>query len=154
MSYNNLQKGRYSQFGRAYFITTVTEKRYPWFNELGNARLLVKQLRRVHDDGEVHSLAWVIMPDHLHWLFQLGEVAELSTVIKCLKARTAQDINRRHGRRGSFWQKTFHDHGLRDGEDIRGFARYMVANPLRAGLVENIGDYPHWDAIWLNDKKP
>jgi len=28
-------------------------------------------------------------------------------------------------------------------------ARYIVANPLRAGLVESVRDYPHWDAIWL-----
>jgi len=28
-------------------------------------------------------------------------------------------------------------------------ARYIVANPLRAGLVERIGDYPLWDATWL-----
>jgi len=28
-------------------------------------------------------------------------------------------------------------------------ARYIVANPLRAGLVSRVGDYPLWDACWL-----
>ncbi|MBB5859537.1 hypothetical protein GGR69_001194 [Xanthomonas arboricola] len=28
-------------------------------------------------------------------------------------------------------------------------ARYLIANPLRAGLVARVGDYPFWDAIWL-----
>ncbi|MFV3290267.1 transposase, partial [Pseudomonas sp. NY11955] len=28
-------------------------------------------------------------------------------------------------------------------------ARYIVANPIRAGLVSRVGDYPHWDAVWL-----
>ena len=28
-------------------------------------------------------------------------------------------------------------------------ARYVVANPLRAGLVEKLGDYPLWDAVWV-----
>jgi len=28
-------------------------------------------------------------------------------------------------------------------------ARYIVANPIRAGLVDNIGQYPYWDAVWL-----
>jgi hypothetical protein len=32
---------------------------------------------------------------------------------------------------------------------LRDIARYIIANPLRAGLAESIGDYPHWDAIWL-----
>jgi REP element-mobilizing transposase RayT len=46
-------------------------------------------------------------------------------------------------------QRAFYDHALRQDEDVQGVARYIVANPLRAGLVENIGDYPLWDAIWL-----
>ncbi|MFM2004374.1 MAG: hypothetical protein RLZZ09_29 [Pseudomonadota bacterium] len=32
---------------------------------------------------------------------------------------------------------------------MQGIARYNVVNPLRAGLVDRIGDYPHWDAAWL-----
>jgi hypothetical protein len=53
------------------------------------------------------------------------------------------------GNNQSLWQKSFYDHGLRSEEDLKGIARYIVANPLRAGLVEHIGEYPHWDAIWL-----
>ena len=32
---------------------------------------------------------------------------------------------------------------------MKTMARYIIANPLRAGLVEHIGQYPLWDAIWL-----
>jgi hypothetical protein len=28
-------------------------------------------------------------------------------------------------------------------------ARYIVANPLRAGLVSRVGHYPFWNAVWL-----
>ena len=42
-----------------------------------------------------------------------------------------------------------HDHAVRSDEDFRALARYVVANPLRAGLVSQIGDYPLWDAAWL-----
>ncbi|MCY1446959.1 hypothetical protein D9M71_635550 [compost metagenome] len=47
------------------------------------------------------------------------------------------------------WQKGFHDHALRHDEDLQDVARYIVANPLRAGLVKRAGDYPLWDAAWL-----
>lgn len=47
------------------------------------------------------------------------------------------------------WQAGFHDHAVRREEDLAGIARYIVANPLRAGLVDAIGDYPLWDALWL-----
>ena len=46
-------------------------------------------------------------------------------------------------------QDGYHDHALRQEEDLRAVARYIIANPVRAGLVERIGDYPHWDAAWL-----
>lgn len=47
------------------------------------------------------------------------------------------------------WQRGFHDRALRQEEDLIATARYVVANPLRAGLVDRIGDYPWWDAVWL-----
>ena len=42
-----------------------------------------------------------------------------------------------------------YDHALRKDEDVKKIARYIIANPLRAGLVEKIEDYPYWDAVWL-----
>ncbi|MBB4592801.1 hypothetical protein FHR61_000481 [Xanthomonas arboricola] len=42
-----------------------------------------------------------------------------------------------------------HDRALRKDDDLRIVARYLIANPLRAGMVERVGDYPFWDAIWL-----
>jgi hypothetical protein len=47
------------------------------------------------------------------------------------------------------WQTSFHDHALRREEDVLSVARFVVANPLRAGLVKSLRDYPHWDAVWL-----
>lgn len=89
------------------------------------------------------------MPDHVHWLFQLGERADLPTTIKRFKACSAQRVNDHLNRCGALWQKAYYDRALRREEGVKDIARYIIANPLRAGLVENIGDYPLWDAIWL-----
>lgn len=48
------------------------------------------------------------------------------------------------------WQKGFHDRAVRQDEDIRAIARYRVMNPVRAGIVERIWDYPLWDAVWVD----
>jgi REP element-mobilizing transposase RayT len=101
--------------------------------------------------GDVISLARVVMPDHLHWLIQLNDRWSLSTVAKTLKARSARSINRHLCQQGSLWQRACYDRAARKDEDVRQIARYIVANPLRAGLVRNIGDYPHWDCIWMTD---
>jgi len=99
--------------------------------------------------GDARMLAWVLMPDHAHWLVQLGESDPLSLVVNRIKSASARYANRALARKGALWEQAYHDHGLRKDEELRGVARYMIANPLRAGLVQRIGDYPFWNAIWL-----
>jgi REP element-mobilizing transposase RayT len=106
-------------------------------------------MRTLHEENILNSLAWVVMPDHMHWLFELKDKMGLPSVIKQLKARSALAVNALLKRHGTLWQKGFYDHAIREEDDIRGIARYIIANPLRAGLVKHIGDYPLWDAAWL-----
>jgi REP element-mobilizing transposase RayT len=109
---------------------------------------VVDALKKAQEEELVLSLAWVVMPDHLHWLFELK-----NNTLTCIMARTKSRItlalNRSLERDGSLWQHGFHDRAIRRDEDLPAVARHIVANPLRAGLVEKIGDYPLWDAVWL-----
>ena len=149
MSYADLRKGRFSEANRAYFVTTVVADRRPLFADFPTARLLVAEARRLHDAGKLQSLAWVVMPDHFHWLFQLAEGGDLGKVIGALKGGSSRRINRHLALHGSLWQPAFFDHAVRADEDIMHIARYIVANPLRVGIVKTLGEYPHWDAEWL-----
>lgn len=149
MPRDDLLIGRYSEPHRAYHITTVTEGRIPYFADFWRGRLVVAEMRKLEEEQFLRSLAWVIMPDHAHWAFQLGEIATLSNTIKAFKARSSLAINRSLGRQGQLWQRGFYDHAIRKDEDLKAVCRYIVANPLRKGLVEHIGDYPLWDAIWV-----
>ncbi|MBO3275114.1 REP-associated tyrosine transposase [Pseudomonas schmalbachii] len=144
-----LRSGRFSEPNRAYLLTTVTYGRVPIFTDWCAARLLVAEMRQAHDQQLVTSLAWVIMPDHLHWLVQLGSLP-LPSLMQRIKSRSAIAL-RQAGvdHTEKVWQKGFHDHALRHDEDLQDVARYIVANPLRAGLVKRVGDYPLWDAAWL-----
>ena len=123
MSRDALRRGRHSLRHRVYCITTVSRGRYPVFTDIIAARLLVRELRRLHEQGDVISLAWVVMPDHLHWLIQLDERWSLSTVAKTLKARSALSINRHLCQHGSLWQRAYYDRAASNYEDIRGIAR-------------------------------
>ena len=78
------------------------------------------------------------------------ERLQLSAVVGKIKSHSSRLINRLHGTRGQpIWQRGFHDHALRKDESVLAAARYIIANPLRAGLVRRVGDYPLWDAVWL-----
>lgn len=138
-----LRKGRFSLAGGVYLITTVTQDRHPWFADFACARWVVRALMGEARLGRAATLAYVVMPDHVHWLLRLGDKAALSTVVRGVKSVAAHGIGR------AVWQAGFHDHALRADEDVLEAARYVVANPLRARLVERLADYPHWDAVWL-----
>ena len=143
-----LRTGRYSETGRIYLMTAVVMNREPIFHDFFLARLLINELRRTHSQGAVNSLAWVVMPDHFHWLIELQHSA-LSSVMQRTKSLSARMINARQKSQAQLWQKGYHDRALRYDEDLKRTARYVVANPIRAGLVKRLGDYPHWDALWL-----
>ena len=145
---HSLRTGRFSEPGRVYLLTAVLQAREPLLADLHLARLLVYELRGAHEQGLASFLAWVVMPDHLHWLLRLGD-GNLDALMRRVKARSALAISHRRGRTGPLWQDGYHDHALRHEDDIKALARYVLANPLRAGLVERLGDYPLWDAVWL-----
>jgi REP element-mobilizing transposase RayT len=149
MPYSNLRKGRYSEPGREYLVTIVTHLREQWFKDFYSTRLMVKEMQRLEREGSVTWLAWVVMPDHFHALLSLDGRVSLSEAMNKLKGRSARVINQLLDRTGPFWQSSFYDHALRREEDRLQPARYVVANPLRAGIVERLGDYPHWDSVWL-----
>ena len=87
------------------------------------------------------------MPDHWHGLVRLGTSDSLSVVMNRFKTVTAKHL--RCTQVGLVWDRGYHDRALRQEEDIRAVARYMVGNPLRTGLVGNVLDYPYWNCIWL-----
>ena len=146
----NLWKGRVSISRQIYLVTAVTHQRQPIFTDFINARFVIHALKHIEQSHQVTSLSFVIMPDHLHWLFCLRDFRALSQVISNIKRKSAYRINQYNNRVGSpVWQAGFHDYALRKEDEIKDVSRYIVANPLRAGLVDKIGDYPYWDAIWL-----
>ena len=146
---DQLRKGRRSECQRVYLCTTVVRGRRPVFADWRTGRLVVHALRWNDEIGSTRTIAFVVMPDHLHWLVELGAAASLSQVMASVKKRSARTINARNNRIGSLWQAGFHDHAVRRDEDLKALAYYVIRNPVRAGLVQSIRDYPLWDAMWL-----
>ncbi|MCX2687735.1 transposase [Pseudomonas sp. DCB_AW] len=145
---HRLRVGRVSEPGRLYLLTTVTRKRYPLFLNLWFARAVVQQLRLSDEAGSSRTLAWILMPDHLHWLIEL-RANSLGSLMCSFKSKSACALYRVGAERLHIWQPGFFDRALRKEEDVKAAARYIIANPIRAGLVTRAGQYPHWDCVWL-----
>ncbi len=144
-----LRKGRCSLGGHIYHVTTTTHARQRFFADFDAARAAVRSLNAPQLLKGTALIAWVLMPDHLHVLLQLGDADSLSAYVDRLKSASARSVNQCLKRSGPVWQRAYHDHQMRNEEDVKVVARYVVMNPLRARLVKRIADYPHWDAIWV-----
>lgn len=76
-----LRKGRASVCSTAYLITTTSENRQPLFTHFPAACAAARCFEDNSLLRESQMLAWVLMPDHAHWLLQLGEKDNLGEVI-------------------------------------------------------------------------
>jgi putative transposase len=129
-------------------LTATTAGRRPVFAAFDSGVEVAREIHCLEKGGIWMVHAWVVMPDHFHVLADL-RCGTLGTAMRMLKGRTARRINGVCGITGTLWQRGYHDHAIRVEEDLRSIARYVVANPVRAGLVRRLADYPFWGARWI-----
>tara|TARA_B110000881_G_C18281136_1_gene367528 strand:- start:109 stop:555 length:447 start_codon:yes stop_codon:yes gene_type:complete len=148
MAWDDLKKGRISIENQIYFITFNTYSRLDIFCDYEIAKTFCQQIKINEQVTNAAWLTWVLMPDHFHGLLQISDVS-LNQTISDLKGRSASLLNKQLNIKGQFWQKQYFDHAVRKEENLKDIARYIVANPLRKGLVDKVQDYPFWDSKYL-----
>jgi hypothetical protein len=85
--------------------------------------------------GFYHLHAWVIMPNHVHAVFE--PKSELPATMRRLKGKTSRETNRHLGRTGlPFWQDESYDHWIRSSKELEDVIAYVENNPMKAGLVD------------------
>lgn len=112
------------------------------------AQLVADALRKF-DGVRYRLLAWTIMPNHVHVLFEVGEVP-MADIVKSWKQFTANHANRLSGNSGSFWQADYWDTYMRDPEHEERTIRYIRNNPVKAGLVKAWEEWP-WTFVRPDD---
>ena len=135
------------------FVTINTYKRIPFFKEESNAREAIECLYRVQDLHPFFLFAFVIMPDHCHFLLSVPPPRRISGIMNSYKSALVQSMGV-----PKLWQARFF---LSNPEDSYAIRNYIHQNPVRASLVENPEDYPwssasgKWDTTdllkWLED---
>jgi len=82
------------------------------------------------------------MPDHVHLVVEgCGDNSDLLRFVKIAKQRVVYSLREEHAVR-HVWQEGFHDWVLRPHQSTEDAVRYVLNNPIRAGLVEKPEDYP------------
>jgi REP-associated tyrosine transposase len=126
-----------------YFLTICTYQRSEAFTQDAVARMVIDQFLQTAREHEMDIIAYCVMPDHLHALVAgRHEGAALEPFVKLAKQRAGFEFKQHH--RQKLWQRGYYEHVLRSDERTEDVVRYIIENPLRKGLVENILDYPYW----------
>ncbi len=93
------------------------------------------------DGKRYRQLAWVVMPNHVHTLFEVFDGFPMDRVVHSWKSFTAKQANKLLGRRGRFWAVDYFDRYIRDDEHLAATIAYIEENPVKAGLVNVAGDW-------------
>ena len=139
--------GRRSLQGAYYMLTTVVAGRESIFVDDTTVECVVEALRCSDREHRSRTLAWVVMPDHVHWLMQLGN-GNISRCVQAFKSRSSRALNLHRGSAGSLWQRGFYDRCIRSDESLLTQANYLIENPVRSGLATKAGEYPHCWTRW------
>jgi len=139
-----LRKGRYSQRGYFYFVTTSCFNKQKIFIRDDVVKIIFDTIDWLENNNYIDCYFVIVMPDHLHLVFQLLGTKTLSEVMKSLKGFTGRKIKEKLRLDTPVWQNQFYDHLIRKDEDLLGIMKYCLYNSVRAGLVENPFNYPYW----------
>lgn len=133
--------------GGTFFFTLCTYNRHPLFADAGNVERLRQALRAVMTERPFEILAGVVLPDHLHWIWQLpredsdypSRIGRVKVLFTRSLGRGADDppacASRRRHHESAVWQRRYWEHTIRDTDDLNAHLNYIHYNPVKHGLV-------------------
>jgi REP element-mobilizing transposase RayT len=124
-----------------YFLTFCTAGRHRAFVAPPTVDSVLTQILRAATGDRFEIPAYCFMPDHAHFLVHgTSDASDLRAFVKAAKQYSGFRYKREA--RKTLWQPSYHDRVLRAEEDTWSVARYIVENPLAAGLAQRVNDYP------------
>jgi len=124
-----------------YFLTFSTDHRSTLFTTSGAVDVALSQFLRAAREQHFEMTAYCFMPDHAHVLVRgLTERSDAKAFIKAAKQYSGYYFKQKYGRR--LWQRYGFERVVRDDVELAFVIRYIVGNPVRAGLVDDPTAYP------------
>jgi hypothetical protein len=94
--------------------------------------------------------SWVVMPNHVHVL--IFPLVELTRVVSGIKVASAKAANGLLGRSGAFWSRDYFDRSIRNADEEQRVIRYILNNPVKAGLCGDASSWPFSSAADLRKR--
>jgi putative transposase len=125
-------------------VTTRGVERRRVFLQRDDGLWFMTQLRRAVGPLELRGLVLCLMPNHYHFVVE-GVREHLSKAMHRVNGGYAESFNEKYRRSGHLWGDRFALWQVRDDEHLSETCRYVLANPVRAGLCERPSE---WEWSW------
>jgi putative transposase len=135
-----------------YFLTFCVHERRKVFTCDQSVQLALLHIRQSARHERFSLFAYCFMPDHVHLLVESMSIgSDLRRFVARAKQHSGAAFALKHG--GRLWQAGYYERILRRSEDAKWVARYIVNNPVRAGLVSSPSQYAYFGSdVWTLDE--
>jgi len=118
-----------------------------------NYKHFLKLMKKYLLGNEIAVIAYCLMPNHFHFLLRLDGEDNLSEILARLFRAYVLAVNNQQGRSGTLFEGRFRDmHVDRDGY-LQHLCRYVHANPVKAGLVTDLDEWPYSNYLeWVGER--
>jgi REP element-mobilizing transposase RayT len=146
---NLMAKKGYAEIFKKYEKLLDASKSGPTWLAIPKIARIIQEALLHRDQNEYDLYAFCIMSNHVHIIFKLLDAFEesikfpVTEIFKKLKSFTALKANQKLGRTGSFWHAESYDRVIRDEDELENTIRYVLNNPVKAGLVKNWKEWEH-----------
>jgi putative transposase len=123
---------------RTFFITAVAANRRRLFQTEANADLLIHLMNDDRAEGRYAIHAFVLMPDHLHFLITPAPDVSIEKAMQFIKG----GFSFRLKSKTPVWEDSFTKRRIEDPRDFATHRDYIHSNPVRAHLAVNPEDFP------------
>ena len=120
----------------AYFVTICTKDRKPLFGPVGADSISARMIKRTFQETidryfGIESPIFVVMPNHIHMIIKLeSDQYNLNQIIAQYKSGVTRKI-REFFPDISVWQRSYHDHIIRNQREYEKIWNYIEGNPLK-----------------------
>jgi REP element-mobilizing transposase RayT len=127
--------------GAIYHVTSRGDRQENIFHDDQDRTTWLEIFARVCSRFNWRCHAWCLMDNHYHILIETPE-GNLSAGMRQLNGVYTQKSNRRHGQVGHVFQGRYKAILVEKDSYLLELSRYVILNPVRAGMVEDPGEWP------------
>ena len=134
---------RRHNLGQFHFIAFSCHDRQPFLSTSHSKNILEQVIERTRRSHGFSLHAYVIMPEHVHFLLSEPKSHPLSSTMRVIKGESSKLLkeNRAH-----LWQPRYYDFNVFTTAKFIEKVRYIHRNPVTRGLVAKPEDY-RWSSF-------